>query len=148
MVRGVIRGSIILLALMLALASAGTVLCETDCAAGEHAEAAAAMGGTESGAASHCDGERIDGARHDMAAHHGSPGGNAKHGGAHSHLRIVATVGAEVQIAPALILSDFAITPMNFGTAIFRRVDENFWKSNSSPPTKSPLVFSTGVLRI
>jgi hypothetical protein len=144
-----IRGAIISLALVLAVASAGTVLCEMDCAAGEHAASAAAMtDGVANGASSHCSGERIDSARRDMSARHGSSGGDTKHTGAHSHLRIVATVRAEVQISPALLLSDFAVIPASFDAAIFARVEENFWNNNSSPPIKPPSVFSTGVLRI
>jgi|SRR5579864_896479 len=149
MMRVAIRGSIVVLALVLAAASAGTVLCEMDCAAGGHAEAAASLSDSASGVAtSHCDGEQMDSARHDMPTPHGSSGGNTKHSGAHSHLRIVATVSAEVQISPALILSNFAGTPVSFSSAILARRGANFWNRNSSPPIKSPPVFSAGVLRI
>jgi hypothetical protein len=149
MMRVAIRGSIVVLALVLAVASAGTVLCEMDCAAGGHAEAAAAMSDSASGVAtSHCDGEQMDSARHDMPSPHGSSGGNTQHSVVHLHLRIVATVGAKAQISPPRILSNFAITPVSFGSAILVRLEANFQNNNSSPPIKSPSAFSTGVLRI
>jgi hypothetical protein len=149
MMRVAIRSAIVVLALVLVVASAGTVLCEMECAAGGHTDAAAAIGAGASGVTtSHCDGEQMDSGRHEMPMPDGSSGGNRKHSGAHSHLRIVATAGAEVQISPALILSDFAVTPVSFGSAIPGSVAGNFWNNNSSPPIKSPSVFSTGVLRI
>jgi hypothetical protein len=89
----------------------------------------------------------MDSATQYMAAHHGSSGGNRKHS-AHLHTGIVATVTAEIQILPAIILSDFAAPPANFGAAIFVRAGQYSWNNNSSPPVKSPPVFSTGVLRI
>jgi hypothetical protein len=155
MLRAAMRGSMIILALVLAVASPGTVLCEMNCAAGEHVASAAGMtDGAANVASSHCDGERIDLARHDMSARHGSSGGNTKrsgntkHSSAHSHLRIVATVGAEVQISPALLLSDFAVVAVSFAAANFARIEETFWNNNSSPPIRPPSDFSTGVLRI
>jgi hypothetical protein len=153
MLRVAMRGFVIVLAMVLAVASAGTVLCEMDCAAGEHAASVAGMtDDAANGASSHCSGERIDSTRHDMSARHGSSGddtkrsGNTKHSSAHSHLRIVATAAARIQISPPRLSSDFA--PVSFGPAIFARVEENFWNNNSSPPIKPPSVFSTGVLRI
>ncbi len=144
--RTAMRGLMIVLVMTLAVASAGTVLCGMDCAAGGHAESVAAIAPTNSGA-SHCDGEQTDSLMKDMSAHHGSSGGNKKHG-AHSHSGNVATVTAEIQILPTSILSDFAATPANFGAAIFARAGQYSWKTNSSPPINSPSVFSTGVLRI
>jgi hypothetical protein len=143
------RGAVFVLALVLVTVSAGTVLCEMNCTAGGHAESSAAMtDGAASSATSHCDGEQIDASRQNMPSRHGSSNGNTKHSGAHSHLRIVATVRAEVQVSAALTVSDFVSTPAVFGVSIFSCVDENFWNNNSSPPIKSPSVFSTGVLRI
>jgi hypothetical protein len=149
MMRVAIRGQIVVLALVLAIASAGKVLCEMDCAAGGHTEASAALRDSASGAAaSHCDGEQMDSPRPDMPAPHGSSDGNSKHSGAHSHLRIVATATARIQISPAQILSDFAVTPVSSGAAISESVAGKFRNNSSSPPLKSPSVFSTGVLRI
>jgi hypothetical protein len=147
--RVAIRGFMIVLALVFAVANAGTVLCEMDCAAGGHAESSAAItDGVASGAASHCDGERIDSARLDAQGHHGNSNGNTKHDGAHSHLRFVATVGAEVRISPAIKVSDFAVSPVHFDSTNFVRGEENFWNNNSSPPINSSFVFAAGVLRI
>ncbi len=139
------RGIMILLAVVLIVASAGTVLCEMDCAAGGHAESAA-MTPTNAGA-SHCDGEQMDSASRELGAHHGSSDGNKKHG-AHLHSGNVATVTAQIQILPTITLLDFAAIPVNFGAAIFARAGQYSWKTNSSPPINSPSVFSTGVLRI
>jgi hypothetical protein len=147
--RDAMRGFMILLALIFAFASAGTVLCETNCAAGASAASGAGMpDGSEKVATSHCDGEQTDASRQDAPVHHRNSGGNTKHDGAHSHLRIVATASAEVQVSPALTFSNFAATPVNFGAALFARVEQNSWNNNSSPPLKSSSVFSTGVLRI
>lgn len=143
-----LRGAISLLVLMLVVASAGTVMCEMDCAAGGLADAAAARcAGAGGVATSHCNGEQMDSSRHDIPMPNGSPSGNTKHSGAHLHPRIVATAGAEVQISPAPI-SDFAVTPVSSGPAIFARIEENLRNNNSSPPITPPSVFSTGVLRI
>jgi hypothetical protein len=146
MVRVAMRGLIAVLALVLIVASAGTVLCEMDCAASGHAESVAAMT-PMSGGASHCDGEQMDSAQQEMGAHHGSSSGSRKHG-AHLHTGIVATVGARVLISPAIKFSDVAVASVDFGAPVFVRADENFWKNSSSPPINSSFVFATGVLRI
>jgi hypothetical protein len=146
MMRVAMRGLIAVLALVLIVASAGTVLCEMDCAAGGHAESVAAMT-PMSGGASHCDGDQMDSATQEMGAHHGSSGGNTKHG-AHLHTGIVATVGARVLILPTIKFSEFAVASVDFAAPVFPRFDENFWKSNSSPPIESSFVFAAGVLRI
>jgi hypothetical protein len=147
MMRVAIRGQIVVLALVLAIASAGTVLCEMDCVAGGHAEASTALRDSASGAAaSHCDGEQMDPPRHDMP--NSDSGGNTKHSGAHSHPRIVATPGAEVQLSRALTLSNFAVAPASFGSAVIASIEGNLRNNNSSPPINSPSAFSTGVLRI
>jgi hypothetical protein len=140
------RGAIILLALVLAIASVGTVLCEMDCAAGGNAESVAAMGPMNTGA-SHCDGEQMDSTSQDLGAHHGSSGGNTKHR-AHLHTGIVATVGARVLISPRIKFSEFAVASIDFGAPMFAGADENFWKSNSSRPINSSFDFAAGVLRI
>ncbi len=68
MMRIAIRGHIVVLALVLAIASAGTVLCEMDCAAGGRTDSAAATNDSASGVAtSHCDGEQMDSAGRDMS---------------------------------------------------------------------------------
>jgi len=149
MMRVAIRGQIVVLALVLAIASAGTVLCEMDCVAGGHAEAATAMSDSASGAAtSHCDGEQMDSARQDKTMPNGDTGGNTKHNGAHSHSRIIATTITRIQISPAQILSGFAVTTAFSGTTFLESVAGNFRNNSSSPPLESPSVFSTGVLRI
>ena len=149
MMRVAIRGQIVVLALVLAIASAGTVLCEMDCVAGGHIDSATATSDSASGVAtSHCDGEQMDSARHDNPIPNSDSGGNTKHNGAHSHLRIVATATARIQISPVQILSDFAVTPVSSGAAISESVAGKFRNNSSSPPLKSPSVFSTGVLRI
>ncbi len=140
------RGFMSVLTLALVVASAGTVLCEMDCAAGGHAESAAAMTPMNAGG-SHCDGEQMDLAQRDMSSHHGSSGGNTKHR-AHLHSGIVATVGARVLISPGIKFSEFAVASVDFSAPVFARADENSWKNNSSPPMKSSFVFAAGVLRI
>ena len=58
--------NMVVLALVLAVASAGTVLCEMDCAAGDTGASATGMhDGSMNVAISHCDGERIDSAQHE-----------------------------------------------------------------------------------
>jgi hypothetical protein len=146
MMRVAMRGFMIVLTLVLGVASAGTVLCEMDCAAGGHAESAAAMAPMNAGA-SHCDGEQMDSATQDIGAHHGSSGGTRKHG-AHLHTGIVATVGARVLISPGIKFSEVAVASVDFGALVFARADENFWRNNSSPPINSSFVFAAGVLRI
>jgi hypothetical protein len=146
MLRVATRGLMIVLTLVLAVASAGTVLCEMDCAAGGHLESAAAMTPMNAGA-SHCDGEQMDSATQEMGAHHGGSGGNRKHG-AHLHSGIVATVGARVLISPGIKFSEVAVASVDFGASVFARADENFWKNNSSPPMNFSFVFAAGVLRI
>ncbi|HEY4837813.1 MAG TPA: hypothetical protein VIH72_04360 [Candidatus Acidoferrales bacterium] len=146
MVRVAMRGIMIVLALVLIVASAGTVLCEMDCAASGHPESVAAMTPMNVGA-SHCDGEQMDLAQPDTGAHHGSSGGNTKHR-AHLHTGIVATVGARVLISPAIKFSASAVASVDFGAPVFARFDENFWRNNSTPPINSSFVFAVGVLRI
>jgi hypothetical protein len=149
MIRVAIRGQIVVLALVLTIASAGTVLCEMDCVAGGRTEAATAMRDSASGVAtSHCDGEQMDSARQDMPARHGSSDGNTKHSGGHSHPRILATPGAKLQLSRALTLSSFAVIPISSGPASLGNVAGNSWNNSTSPPLKSPSAFSTGVLRI
>jgi hypothetical protein len=89
----------------------------------------------------------MDSLMKDMSAHHGSSGGNRKHG-AHLHTGIVATVGARVLISPRIKFSEFAVVSVDLGARIFARADENFWRNNSSPPINSSFVFAAGVLRI
>lgn len=146
MMQVAIRGFMIVLVMTLAVASVGTVLCEMDCAAGGHAESAAAMTPMNAGA-SHCDGEPMDSAQQKMGAHHGSSDGNRKHG-AHLHTGIVATVGVRVLISPGIKFSEFAVSSVDYGAQFFARADENFWRNNSSPPINSSFVFAAGVLRI
>jgi hypothetical protein len=149
MMRVAMRGFMIVLAMVLALASAGTVLCEMDCAAGGHTESDAktvAMTPMNAGA-SHCDGDQMNSAAQDMGAHHGSSSGSRKHG-AHLHTGIVATVGARVLISPQIKFSEFAVASVDLGARVFASFDENLWKNNSSPPINSSSVLSTGVLRI
>jgi hypothetical protein len=142
------RAAIIVLALMLAVASAGMALCEMDCAAGGHAASATAMmEHATSAATSHCDGEQMDSAQHDAPAQHGSSSGNTKHG-VHLHPRIVATASARIQISPKRAFSDIAVNSAAFGSGIFARVEGNLWNHSSSPPINFLPVFSTGVLRI
>jgi hypothetical protein len=148
MFRVAMRGSIVVLALVLVAAGAGTVLCEMDCAAGGHAEAAFAITATASGVAtSHCDGEQMDSARQDMPSPHGSSNGNTKHS-AHLHPRIVATTTARIQISPKPTFSDFAVGSIVIGAAISARIEGSLRNYGSPPPISSPPVFSTGVLRI
>ncbi len=149
MLRAAMRGFVIVLVLVFVVASAGTILCEMNCVAGDTGASAAGMhDGSMKVAISHCDGERTESMQLDIPAPHGTSGGNTKHSGAHSHLRIVATATAEVQILPAITFSDFAITPANLAAPIFAGADQNFWNNNSSPPMNSPSVFSASVLRI
>jgi hypothetical protein len=145
MMRIAMRGFMIVLALVLVVASAGTVLCEMDCAAVGHAASAAAMAPMSAGA-SHCDGEQGDSAQ-DLSAHHGSSGGSTKHG-AHLHSGIVATVTARVLVSPVIAFLGYAVDSVGFGARVISRADENSWKNNSSPPMNSSSVFATGVLRI
>jgi hypothetical protein len=146
--RFLLRGLIIVLALVLAIASGGTVLCEMDCAAGGHASPAAAINdGMASTPTSHCDGEQMDSSHHTLSPH-GSSTENPKRGGAHLHPRIVATVAAGIQILPKRTSSDFAVNSVVVGSGIFVRVEANLWNHNSSPPINLPSVFSAGVLRI
>jgi hypothetical protein len=149
MLRIATRGFVIVLALLFVVASAGTILCEMNCVAGEPGASAAGMtDGSKNIATSHCDGEQPEAMQLDMPAPHGNPGGNTKHGNAHSHLRIVAKVTAESQLSPALTPSDFASAPANFRGAIISRNEENLWNNNPSPPINFPSVFSADVLRI
>jgi hypothetical protein len=143
------RGIMIVLALVLTVSSAGTVLCEMDCAAGGHAESeamTAAMTPMNAGG-SHCDAERMDSAMRELSAHHGSSGGNRKHS-AHLHSGIVATVGARVSISPRIRFSEFAVASVDFGKLVFACADENCRRNNSSPPINSSFVFAADVLRI
>jgi hypothetical protein len=149
MMRVAIRGQIVVLALVLAIASAGTVLCEMDCVAGGHIDSATTMSDSASGVAtSHCDGEQTDSPRHDVPAPHGSSDGNTKHSGGHSHPRIVATATASIQILPQRTFSNLAVISDLFSSCTFVGVEGNLRNNNSSPPINSPAVFSTGVLRI
>jgi hypothetical protein len=142
-----VRSAIIVLALVLAVASAGTVLCEMDCAVFGHAASAAAMtDGSYGGATLHCQGEQNEIAHHQMPAPHRTSSGNTKHSGAHLHARIVATATARVQISPVVTFS--AVIPVAFGAAICARTDEASWNDSSSPPVNSPSVFASSVLRI
>jgi hypothetical protein len=143
------RGVVIVLAMLFVVASAGTILCETNCAAGDTGASAAGMpDGSMNVATSHCAGKQTESMQLNMPAPHGNSGGNTKHSGAHSHVRIVATVTAEVQTLSATTVSYFSVTPVISSAAIFSRADQNFLNNNSSPPTNFPSVFSTGVLRI
>jgi hypothetical protein len=146
MMRVVMRGFMIVLALVLVVASAGTVLCEKDCAAGGHAASAVAMTPMSVGT-SHCDGEQVDLSAQDSSTHHGNSGGHTKHG-AHLHSGIVATITAQVLVSPPRTSISFAVAPTAFGVRGSARSNENFWKNNSSPPINSLSVFATGVLRI
>lgn len=149
MMRFVVRGSIVVLALVFVFASAGTILCEMDCAAGGHAEfeaTTAALAPMNAGT-SHCDGEQMDSAKQEMGSHHGNSNGNRKHG-AHLHAGIVATVSARVLISPRIKVSEFVVASVDFGESVFAGADENFWRNNSSPPISSSIVFAAGVLRI
>ena len=149
MMRAVTRGLMIVLALVFAAASAGTVLCEMACAAVGHTEAAAAMSDNASGiATSHCDGEQMDSARHDMPMPNRNSGGNTKHSGVHSHPRIVATTTARIQISPARTFSASEVNAVVLGSALFVRTGQTLWHDNSPPPINFPSVFATGVLRI
>jgi hypothetical protein len=149
MMRVAMRALMIVLALLLAVASAGTVLCEMDCAAGGHTQAAAAMSDSASGlATSHCDGEQMDSARHDMPAPHGSSGGNTKHGGVHLHPRIMATTTPRIQISPSLRFSGAVTGQIVFSATLAARTVETFRNDGSPPPINFPSVFSSGVLRI
>jgi hypothetical protein len=146
MLRIATRGFVIVLALLFVVASAGTVLCEMDCAAVGHAASSVAMTPMNNGA-SHCDGEQIDSAQQALSAHHGSSGGNAKHG-THSHSGIVATVTARVLLSPARAFFSFTAAPITFGVTGSAHVKENSWNNNSSPPMNCPSAFATGILRI
>jgi hypothetical protein len=147
MIRVAMRGSMIVLALAFAIANAGTVLCERDCATGGHSEAAAAMSDNASGAATaHCVAEQMNSTRHDLPMSHKNSHGNTKHSAAHLHPRIVATATARVQISPSQTFSYFAAA--STGSGSFASVERNFWNRNSSPPIGFPPDFSTGVLRI
>ena len=139
--RVVMRGFVIVLAMVLAVASPGTVLCEMDCAAVGHAAATVAMTPMSVGG-SHCDGEQSD-----LSAHHGNSGGNTKHG-AHLHSGMVATVGAAVVASPVNTFSDFAIASVDFGAPVTAHAGENSWNNNSSPPINSSSVLAPRVLRI
>jgi len=61
----------------------------------------------------------MDSARQDKPTPNGGTGGNTKHNGAHSHLRIIATATARIRISPAQILSNFAVAPV-FSTGVLR----------------------------
>jgi len=149
MLRVAMRGSMIVLALVFVFAGVGTMLCDMDCAAHGHAAStAAAIDGAARTASAHCGGEQNETSRHNMPASQGSSSRNTKHTGVHLHPRIVATTTARIQISPALTLSDFAGAPVYFSSAIPGQVAGNSWSNNSSPPIKSPSIFSTGVLRI
>jgi hypothetical protein len=149
MIRVAMRGSMIVLALVFAIANAGTVLCDMDCAAGGRTEAAAAMGDGASGAAtSHCSAEQMDSSRHDMPAPHNSSGGNTKHSAVHLHPRIVATATARIQISPRHTSSYFVTDSVPSSSGILARGEANLRNNNSSPPIESPPVFSSSVLRI
>lgn len=146
MLRITVRGLMIVLALAMVVASAGTVLCEMDCAAVEQAASSVGMAPMSAGA-SHCDGEQSDSAQQDLSAHHGNSGGNTKHG-AHLHSGIVATVTARVLVTSAQTISSFAIAPIAVGVTVSSRANENSWNNNSSPPMNPRSIFATGVLRI
>lgn len=146
MMRVVVRGFLIVLALVLIVASAGTVLCERDCAADGHAASAAAMAPMNVGI-SHCDGEQSDSSARDLSTHHRSSGGNTRHG-AHLHSGIVATVTARVSVSPVIAFLGYAVASVGLRASVISRADENSWNNNSSPPTSSSSVFATGVLRI
>jgi hypothetical protein len=150
MMRVAFRGAITVLALVLVFASAGVVLCETDCVASERAASAGASmnDGFGHDTGSHCAGEPMDSARHDTSTPNRNSSGNTKHTGAHLHPRLVATATAEIQIAPAITLSDFAVTAPAFISNLFARAQGNLWTNDSSPPINSPEAFSTRVLRI
>lgn len=149
MLRVAMRGFVIVLALLFVVASAGTILCEMNCVAGDPgAPAAGTPDGSMNVATSHCDGQQPESRHLDMPAPQRTSGGNTKHSGAHSHLRIVAMVSAEVQISPAATVCDFSVTPVIASASIFPMADQNFWNNNSSPPIKFPSVSSANILRI
>jgi hypothetical protein len=143
------RAAIIVVVLVLAVASAGTVLCEMDCIAGRHAASPAAVtDDAASVATSHCAGELIQSMPHEMPSPHGSSGGNTKHSGVHLHPRIQAITIAKIQISSSLAFSGSVVTRVPVSVGFSPRNNKTSWNSNSSPPINSPSFFASGVLRI
>jgi hypothetical protein len=158
MMRVAIRGSIVILALVLAVASAGTVMCEMNCAACGNETSGrtitdegtnvvlAANNASSSVVMAHCHGDRNETARNRMPASHDPSGGTTNHHGVHVHPRIVATAVAGISISLSVSIFRAIHTVSNAVPAVY--TFEFSSNNNSSPPINSPFVFAAGVLRI
>jgi hypothetical protein len=143
----VLRGAIFGLALILAVASAGTTLCEMDCTASEHSDATVASTDTASNVdVMTCHGGESDSALHNSSSPQGQSHRSPKHTGGHLHARIVATAAAKAPAARAVTIS----ISSNLLSSIPLPTKRNaFLQGNRIfPPINLSSAFATGVLRI
>jgi hypothetical protein len=157
MMRVVTRSAVILLALVLAVASAGTVLCEMECAACGFETSSRAMTdgaadfdainvASSSTAMPHCEGDQNETARNNTPVSHGPSSGTTHHHGVHVHPRIVATAAVGASISPSASIFAAVHTVSDTVPPVYNF--EFSSNNNSPPPINSPSVFATGVLRI
>src|SRR5882724_5835857 len=100
------RGAIVVLALMLAVASAGTTLCEMDCAAGGRADTTVASADAVSSSdVMPCHGGENGTTQHSASLPHGQSRGDTGHSGEHLHARIVATATAKITAVRTITIS-------------------------------------------
>jgi hypothetical protein len=141
------RSLIILLALVFAVASAGTILCEIDCEAGRLArESASMIGGATSAMPMHCHNQHAGTQRQQTPEPHGNPGGNTKDCGVHGHGRIVATANAKISVlnyGAAAALGSINATPARASI-----IQDGALRRRFSSSIGSPSIFASGVLRI
>jgi hypothetical protein len=141
------RGLIILLAIVFALASAGSVLCEIDCASGGSLQGKISMEGNANGATSmRCHNHEGSKLSHDRPAPDRNSGGNTKKCGVHGHTRIVAKANAGTRAIPAGASRTPALVSGSRAGSAFN--ENNLRSSDFSPPISPPSVFTIGVLRI
>jgi hypothetical protein len=141
------RGAIVVLALMLAVASAGMALCEMVCAAGGHGDTTVASIDTATTSdVMSCHGGETDATTHNSSLPHGPSHGNTRHAGGHLHARIVATAGAKTPTARAATIS--VVNNFHPKVALVISLYEYSRSSLNLPPIKLSSAFATGVLRI
>jgi hypothetical protein len=142
------RGSIILLVVMFAAASAGTVKCEITCAGAGPSHDAVTPPGSASGAASmHCHGQMAGTARHHSAAPDGNSKENTKRCGVHGHNKIVATAGTKI---PFLTSAGVATAVPGGESAAYSALIQKAtaFRCDFLPTIRGISFLATGVLRI
>jgi hypothetical protein len=139
------RGLVIVLVLTFAMSSAGTVLCEVDCASARLSHDAAPV--LEGGAtAMHCHGMGNETARRDAPAQRGKSHRSKKDGGAHQHARNQVIANSRTQFAS----TGADATPAALVDRVLPSLDIPGISRNGdvSIPINTHSAFTTGVLRI